>query len=224
MIYDRITVSYDAEGNRPAHFENALTDEEIRDGVEGYERFPSLVENLTAGAAHVETTVIHAARPLETLTPLRAHQFWPSPDDTRNEFAAANAQNKFHSFFVFWPQNNFRKATSIPSGGWGLGMGASAWSDHATYATVANAPTWAWQRPMVGEVWLHEWLHGVCAHFAVRGHRMPARDADGGGLHGYVQSPVSGWTDYYRDLMTGHVSEGGELLGIPADAWRSALA
>ena len=217
-------MSYDDEKHRPTGFENALTEEEIRDGVEGYQRFPSLVEALTSGAARVETTIVHAARPLQTLTPLRAHQFWPSPDDTRREFASANVRGKFHSLFVYWPQNNFRTAKSIPSGGWGLGMGASAWSDHATYATVANAPGWAWQRPMVGEVWLHEWLHGVCAHFAARGHRMPERDADGGGLHGYVQSPVSGWTDYYRDLMTGHVAEGGERLGIPADAWQDGLA
>ena len=216
-------MSYDGKGWGRTRFENTLTDEEIRDGVEGYQRFPALVESLTSGAANVETTVIHAARPLETVTPLRAHQFWPSPDDTREEFAAADAQGKYHSLFVYWPQNDFRTGASVPSGGWGLGMGASAWSDGATYAAVANAPTWAWQRPMVGEVWLHEWLHGVCAHFAARGHRMPERDADGGGLHGYVQSPVSGWTDYYRDLMNANVSEGGKRLGIPADAWRSAL-
>ena len=70
-----------------------------------------------------------------------------------------------------------------------------------------------------GEVWLHEWLHGVCAHFAQRGHVMPERDADGGELHGYVRSPTAGWTDYYRDLMSGKVLEGGKRLGIPGDAW-----
>ena len=45
------------------------------------------------------------------------------------------------------------------------------------------------------------------------------RDADGGELHGYVRSPTAGWTDYYRDLMSGTVLEGGKRLGIPADAW-----
>jgi hypothetical protein len=48
---------------------------------------------------------------------------------------------------------------------------------------------------------------------------MPKRDADGGELHGYVRSPTAGWIDYYRDLMSGNVLEGGKRLGIPADAW-----
>jgi len=48
---------------------------------------------------------------------------------------------------------------------------------------------------------------------------MPKRDADGGELHGYVRSSTAGWTDYYRDLMRGNVSEQGKRLGIPADAW-----
>ena len=193
--------------------------------MEGYQRFPSLVEALTSGAAHVETTVIHAARPLEDLDPVAGAPIlaFTGRHPPRIRHGKCLGEVPF-AFSCTGPQNNFRTSESVPSGGWGLGMGASAWSDRATYATVANAPGWAWQRPMVGEVWLHEWLHGVCAHFAVRGHRMPERDADGGGLHGYVQSPVSGWTDYYRDLMTGNVAEGGERLGIPADAWRSCLA
>ena len=34
-----------------------------------------------------------------------------------------------------------------------------------------------------------------------------------------MQSPVSGWTDFYRDLMTGKVLEAGVATGIPLDAW-----
>ncbi len=38
---------------------------------------------------------------------------------------------------------------------------------------------------------------------------MADGDADGGDRHVYVQSPETGWTDFYRDLMTGQVREGG---------------
>ncbi len=100
-------------------------------------------------------------------------------------------------------------------------MGASEWTNGATYAAIANAPSSAWTNEARGEVWLHEWLHGVCAHFAQRGHIMPERDADGGELHGYVRSSTAGWTDYYRDLMSGNVLEDGRRFGIPADAWVS---
>jgi hypothetical protein len=98
-------------------------------------------------------------------------------------------------------------------------MAASVWSNGATYATVGNTESWIWQVPVVGEVWLHEWLHGVCAHFAGLGYVMPDGDADGVARHGYIQSPVSGWTDYYRDLMTGNVLDAGKATGIPLDAW-----
>jgi hypothetical protein len=126
----------------------------------------------------------------------------------------------YDSIFVFWPQNDSIAGTSISCRGWGLGMGASDWSNGATYAVVANAPSSAWRREAPGEVWLHEWLHGVCPHFASKGHPMPSGEADGAELHGYVRSPLKGWTEYYRELMTGNVLENGQRLGIPLTAWR----
>jgi hypothetical protein len=59
----------------------------------------------------------------------------------------------------------------------------------------------------------------VCAFFADQGYPMPVGDADGGGRHGYKQSPVWGWSDYYHDLMIGNVLENGRRLGIPLKAW-----
>jgi hypothetical protein len=43
---------------------------------------------------------------------------------------------------------------------------------------------------------------------------MPQHNADGGGSHGYTQSPVTGWGRFYRDLMTGRVMENGRMIGI----------
>lgn len=122
------------------------------------------------------------------------------------------APDKYDSLFVHWPQNKGEE--SIPSPGWGLGTGPHEWAFGATYATVANAESWVWEIPTPGEVWLHEWLHGVCAHFQESGYAMPDGDADGGDRHVYVQSPEAGWTDFYRDLMTGKVRLS------PAFRWR----
>ena len=52
---------------------------------------------------------------------------------------------------------------------------------------------------------------------------MPTPDVDGAEIHGYVRSQKGGWTDYYRDLMTGKVLENGKLVGIPRDAWRTGV-
>jgi hypothetical protein len=110
----------------------------------------------------------------------------------------------------------------IPSFGWGWGLQATSWSNGATYATVANAEDWVWQVPTVGEVWVHEWLHGVSPFYEGLGYPQPDGNADGGSGHGYDWSPTEGWAAYYRDLMTGQVWEPllGAYTGITSQAWR----
>ena len=223
LVYDRIAVAYQDQERGRVRFEYTMTAQEVREGAESFAHFPRLVDDLTSGAARIECEVLRATEPLTTLTVLRAHEFWPSPNDVRLELSQVRRIRDYHSILVYWPRHNFLEGTSVPSGGWGLGMGASAWSYDATYATVANAIPAAWKVPLIGEVWLHEWLHGVCAHFAKRGHRMPAGEADGADRHGYVRSPQTGWTDYYRDLMNAGVMEDGQPMGIPASAWSAPL-
>ena len=224
LLYDRIDVVYNDRQYKRTHFEYAMTSQEIMEGMESFRQFPHLVENLTDGAATIECDAVRAAEPLASVSNVREHQFWPSPVDVRGELEKAMSARRFHSVLVYWPQHDFQSGISIPSYGWGWGMGPSPRSYHATYATVANASSRAWKIPMVGEVWLHEWLHGACAHFAKLGHRMPDGDADGADRHGYVRSPETGWTDYYRDLMIGSVISDGQPAGIPSTAWNTPFA
>ena len=222
LVYDRIDAAYDEPRGARRRFKYAMSPQELDDGLASFREFPGLVERLTSGAAAITWDCVRAVDPLLSLSQVRKHAYWPSPDDTRAELTRFAVARRYDSILVYWPQHNFRDAISVPSSGWGWGMAASSWSSGATYATVANAPAKTWLIPMAGEVWLHEWLHGVCAHFAARGYAMPQKDADGGGHHGYVQSPLWGWTEYYRDLMTCNVAEDGRLLGIPLEAWRES--
>jgi hypothetical protein len=219
LIYDSIDVQIRHRSGNSRRFVYSLTGPEVRDAVGSFQQFPTLVEELTSGRASVRYEIHPVKRCLTSLTQMGEGMHWPSPTDAREEIDRIAAPGSFDSLFVLWPQNNSQDGTSVRSAGWGLGMGASAWSNNATYATVGNAESWIWRIPTVGEVWLHEWLHGVCAYFASLGYIMPNGDADGGGRHGYTQSAVSGWTDYYRDLMTGKVVEAGKATGIPIDAW-----
>jgi hypothetical protein len=219
LVYRELNVALPRGRGREDRFHHIATDAEVSDATESFRAFPQLAAGLTSGAAQVEANIVEVPCALTSLTADSEKTFWPSPDDTRRaleEFAPAGSH---HSIFVFWPQTDFGAGTTIPCRGWGLGMGASDWSNGATYAVVANAPSSAWRREAPGEVWLHEWLHGVCHHFASQGHAMPARDADGAEVHGYERSPAEGWTEYYRDLMSGKVEEAGRSLGIPLAAW-----
>jgi hypothetical protein len=222
LVYPSIDVRYGDQRKRLKRFAYALTEQEIQDAIESFQRFPWLVEELTSERAGIEFQINRIDRSLTSVTVLGREAYWPSPDDTRAEIERLAPPGSFDSIFVLWPQQNFIDGASIPSGGWGLAIAASRWSNEATYAAVANVESWQWRVPVVGEVWLHEWLHGACAFFASKGYLMPDGDADGGERHGYSRSPVSGWTVYYRDLMSGNVLENGKRTGIPLDAWQVA--
>jgi hypothetical protein len=204
----------------PTHFHHVATERELADAIDSFRGFPQLVRELTNGVAGIEAEIVRPDHALTSLARESSSRFWPSPDDIRSDLDELAPFGKYDSIFVFWPQRDLKNGGAVPCDAWGLAIGASESINGArTYAAIANAPSSAWTNEARGEVWLHEWLHGVCAHFAQRGHVMPERDADGGELHGYVRSPTAGWTDYYRDLMSGNVLEEGRRCGIPADAW-----
>jgi len=160
-------------------------------------------------------------RCLDSLTAMGEGLYWPSPSDTRSELDRIAPSGSHDSVFVLWPQTDLSSGVQVPSGGWGLAIGATDWSNGATYATVANASSATWSEPVRGEVWLHEWLHGVCDHFRSRGFRMPPGDADAGERCGYRPEAGLGWSRYYGDLMTGQVQVGRSRLGISPEVWRS---
>ena len=223
IVFRELNVRLPSGRWRKQHVHHVATDQEVGDAVESFRGFPCLAAELTSNAVQVEPVVVQTNRPLSSLTRDGDLSFWPSPDDTRLELDQLAPRGSYESIFIFWPGRDFAKGTFVPCRGWGLGMGASDWTKGATYAVVSSAPSSAWRGEALGEVWLHEWLHGVCHHFSSQGYAMPERDADGGELHGYVRSPNAGWTEYYRDLMSGNVSEDGARRGIPRTAWERGL-
>ena len=200
-------------------FHHVASKSEITDALDSFAGFPNLVSELTDGRAGIEYEIVRPSHALTSLTLESPSRFWPSPDDIRSDLNEFASPGKYDSIFVFWPQRDLKNNTAVPCDAWGLAVGASDWTNGVTYAVITNAPSSAWRNEARGEVWLHEWLHGVSAHFAQRGHVMPERDADGGELHGYVRSPTAGWTEYYRDLMNGNVLIDGKRFGIPSEAW-----
>lgn len=220
LVYRQIDVGFSEKMGESTRFSHTLAEREVADAVDSFSHFPGLVAELTDGLAAIRYEVVHCERALSQLTEWGDGYRWPAPKDVYAELDRHAPIGAYDSIFTFWPQRNIQTNRMIESGGWGLGMAASACSNNATYAAVGNAETWMWEVPRPGEVWLHEWLHGVCAFYRTKGFEMPDGDADGGDRHGYTQSPETGWTGYYRDLMTGQVLEYGVPKGIPPEAWR----
>ncbi len=219
LIYRRLNVELPASQGA-ARFQHELTEAEIANATRSFAALPELVERLS----NQETSLCYDVRIVEgALTSLNGHVdhgLYPWLSDTWKELESVFASRTYDSVFVFWPQTDFTANARVPGEFWGLGAGPDESTNGATFAVVGNAPLSSWDTPVVGEVWLHEWLHGVCRIFEARGYTMPEHDADAGGRHGYIQSPTTGWTDFYRDLMTGQVLEGNERTGIPPEAWR----
>ena len=119
------------------------------------------MNDLTDNRSEVEYDIVTCERPLRTLSQLEKGSWWPSPTDLLPELEQHDVRTNYDSVFVYWPQYQFQAGTSVPSGGWRLGTGSSDWSMGATYATVANAKSFAWNIPPKPEVWWHE----VCVNF-----------------------------------------------------------
>ena len=152
LVYDAIDVQIRNWSGSRQRFIHSLTDSEVRDGVSSFQQFPTLVEELTSRRASVQYEIYRVERRLTSLTQMGEGMYWPSPTDTREEIDRLAPVGSCDSIFVLWPQNNLHDRSSVQSAGWGLGMGASAWSNNATYATVGNAESWIWQIPIAGEV------------------------------------------------------------------------
>ena len=221
LVYGCIDVRLSEGEEDPDRFVHSLSELEVEDALASFRHLPALVADLSGGEAGLRQRVVTVERCLDSLTLMDDGLYWPSPSDTRVELDREAAPGTCDSVFVLWPQNHSRTGAQVRSGGWGLAIGAGVSTNRATYATVANASSAVWSEPVPGEVWLHEWLHGVCDHYARRGFGMPPGDADGGDRLGYRRETALGWSRYYRDLMTGRVLVRGRQTGITAQAWRS---
>ena len=219
LAFGDIDVEFPNEHGGLRPFKYSMRPEETAKALWSFRQFPPLAKECSRGMARISYHIEPIERPLTSLTPAGCAASWPSPADVRPELL--RYARAYDSVFVLWPQNDIATGVQIPSPGWGLAIGPGHIPGGATYCTIANAPDYCWDVPLAGEVWLHEWLHGVCDFYESKGFRMPEHNADGGGSHGYSQSPATGWGCYYRDLMTGRVAENGRMTGITPEAWLS---
>jgi hypothetical protein len=221
LVYHNTDVDYVDTDGTPRHLTATMPQHEMLQAMRAYRQYASLAHRFSGRETVVLYDVVHITRPITSVSSLGEAGYWVSPSDSRLELDQYAPRGTYDSVLVHWMLCDPGTNQCVPSYGWGWGLRSTEWANGATYATVTNAPDENWAAPTVGEPWLHEWLHGVCDHFTDRGFVMPTHCADGGGFHGYTWSPERGWSDFYRDLMTGRVLENGEYRGMPPTAWRT---
>lgn len=218
LVYRHTDVDYvDLDGQRK-HLTATMPAEDARLMVESFRHLThrGVVYDYSGQVGELEAEVVYVNRPLTTLTPI-GDGYWPAPDDTRPEVNAYAPPGAYDSVLILWQASHPTTDQSIPSPGWGLGM----WAYDITYATVFNLG-WIWPSGACdGEVFLHEWLHGVTGFYMSLDFPFPLVDLHGAGRKGYTTDEEGCWRSWLRDYMSGLVYEDGRRTGLTPEAWRS---
>ena len=178
-----------------------------------------VVSSYSNGTAELEAHVIVVDRPLTNLEPISSG-YWPSPDITRPEMDLYAPKGKYDSVMVFWQASNPDTGQSLPIYGWGLGYWPFDYANGMTYATVFNL-SWVWPNDACqGEVFLHEWLHGVTGFYLWRGYQFPFEDLHGAEEAGYVTDANGCWKSWLNAYMRGLVYENGVRKALLPETWQ----
>lgn len=178
-----------------------------------FENFAKLTNELSGGAVKVVYDVVVVPRTLRRISPIY-EGYWVSPEDVKEDLKLYVPPGVYDAVFVVW----YSDAIDVKY----FGLGGVFIDGEVIYSSIASLEEWAWRLgPKPGELFLHEWLHGVTFFFSSLGYDMPEGGPDGAEKHGYRWSPAEGWTPYYRDLMQGRVWEPklNRYTGITREMW-----
>jgi hypothetical protein len=183
----------------------------------------NIVYDYSGNTAEMEAHVIEVSRPLTNLAPIGSG-YWPDPDVTRQELDLYAPPGKYDSVIVFWQVSNPNTGQSLPTYGWGLGYWPYDFANGMTYATVFNI-SWVWPNDGChGEVFLHEWLHGVTGFYKDHlGFAFNVEDLHGAEEAGYQDDYTQDgcWDLWLRDYMRGLVYENNQRKALVPETWQS---
>ncbi len=111
---------------------------------------------------------------------------------------------QYDTVFVIVPAT----AAGLTGQGWSVNGWGEYSPSHLKGAALAFIPSNYNMEEFEGQVFIHEWLHGVCHFYKMMGwtDTISNGDADDGGGLGYG-SVATGDLDYYKDLMTAQVKK-----------------
>ena len=229
LIYPNTDTDYIDENGNPQHLTASMPAQDMENMKNSFLNLPHRkgVYDYSGQAAELEAHIVVVNRALNSLAPI-GNGYWPSPDIVRPELNEHAPKGKYDSVIVFWQASHPVTGQSIPSIGWGLGYWpGETYANGMTYATVFNL-SWAWtvnNQSCRGEVFLHEWLHGVTGFYMSKG--VPFNYED---LHGAEEATAKDyvtpfqqtgcWEVWLRDYMRGLVYENGVRKAlVPEISW-----
>lgn len=220
LLYPNSDISYYQDG-AGRQYTGSLTSSHQEAIVDSFKNIPYLTIDQSGNTVFSSLDIKVIGRALTTISPIFDHSYWVEPGDIQSDLDSYAPEGRYDSVHVVW------NSGPMASEYWGLGgMLLGMGPKKTTYSCLIAGAEWWWVdanavQANIGGVFLHEWLHGVCAFYRSLGYAMPERDADGAELHGYTNTTPEGWAPYYRDLMQGKVWEPslGRYTGIGPRVW-----
>ena len=218
LIYKNIDTDYVDIDNITKHLTASMPLQDQNNMRTSFLNLPnkSVVYDYSDHTAEMYAHIVFVERPLTDLEPIGTG-YWPSPAVTQPELDQYAPDGTFDSVIVFWQASHPNTGQSIPIISWGLGYWPGSYANGMTYATVLNI-SYVWPGDD-GEVFLHEWLHGVESFYTSLGFRFPIGGLHGAGEHGYVDENGH-WHAWLRDFMRGLVYENGVRTGLIPETWQ----
>lgn len=223
IIYRQTEVDYIDIGGISRHLSATMPVQDELAMVQSFQNLPEFnnAYDYSDHTAEMKARIVYATRPLSSVSEVGGpYSYWPSPEDTRAELDQFAPPGMYDSVIIFWQASNPSTGQSIPSGGWGWGYwpGFSI-ANGMTYATVFNL-SYMWTYDICeGEVFLHEWLHGVTHFYQFLGFPFPYEDLHGAEEAGYTQDANGCWETWLRDYMRGLVYENGQRTALVPETW-----
>lgn len=224
IVYRETDVDYVDIDGTTKHLTATMPPTDEAAMIQAFQNLPHQgnVNGYSDQTAELEAHIVYSSRPITSVTEVGGpYSYWPSPEDTRPELDQFAPTGMYDSVIIFWQASDPNGSQSIPSNGWGWGYwpGENG-ANGMTYASVFNL-SWVWpNNSCEGEVFLHEWLHGVTGFYMSQGFTFPVEDLHGAEEAGYVQENGC-WETWLRDYMRGLVIEDGENTALVPEAWQS---
>lgn len=214
LIYPESSVEY-IENGFVKRFYGRMSESLVLKIVSAFKYFAeNLVRDGSGGIVMSTYNIIVVDHPVTAISSYDSGYYWLSPENVETDLAKYASEGRYDSVFVVWYSGPIKTYWGV--GGLLINDGGTIFS-----SIVSGEESWWIEPESSGQVFLHEWLHGVARFFQGLGYIMPEGDADGAERYGYVWTPEEGWMAYYRDLMQGRIWDPrlSRFVGIPLEAW-----
>ena len=232
LVYSEVDAVVEREDGTAFRFRTTMPEENKRVAVEGFENLANLIREGSNGMVTATTEVVYLDHPLTDIS-YAADEYGkyiyradPDSETVKADLAAYAPRGSFDSVHVLWNNGEDGVSKDYLPAYFGLG-GYLLYDGTTTFDTVVCYEPWVWLDvgEAHGEVWLHEWLHGVESFMTTWGYSQedfPVEGLHGSEHYGYRHSPPRGWMGWYSDFMQGKVwdAEQGRYLGITEEMWR----